>query len=134
MNNTVGITVGASVGATPTSRLTTSTLKLAAYRDVGVDPTLLLCCIFLLIWPLSATAQIFDWQSTEIQYLHGDGYQIPGNPNDVSRSIMTFSHADGWALGRNFFFMDTLISDGGETSQVNLYGELYSYLVSDRKE
>jgi len=53
---------------------------------------------------------------------------MPKNANDVSRSIITLSHADGWALGRNFFFMDTLISEQGEPSQVNLYGEFYSYL------
>jgi nucleoside-specific outer membrane channel protein Tsx len=122
MIDTKETTVSAIVGATPTSRLTTS-------RDVGIAPiTLLLLCTFLFIWPLSAAAKIFDWHSTEIQYLHGNGYQIPGNPNDVSRSILTLTHADGWALGRNFFFMDTLISDSGEPSQVNLYGELYSYL------
>lgn len=91
---------------------------------------LLFCALtqLLFIWPLSAQADIFAWSDTEIQYLHGDGYQMPMNSNDVSRSIITLSHADGWALGRNFFFMDTLISEQGEASQVNLYGEFYSYL------
>lgn len=87
-----------------------------------------LFCTLLFIWPLSAQADIFAWSDTEIQYLHGDDYQMPMNSNDVSRSIITLSHADGWALGRNFFFMDTLISEQGEASQVNLYGEFYSYL------
>lgn len=82
----------------------------------------------LFIWPLSAQADVFAWSDTEVQYLHGDGYQMPMNSNDVSRSIITLSHADGWALGRNFFFMDTLFSEHGEASQVNLYGEFYSYL------
>lgn len=85
----------------------------------------ILLCFF---YPLMAKAELFDWSSSEVQYLHGDSYQIPGNHQDVSRSIITVSHADGWALGRNFFFMDTLISDHGEPSQVNLYGEFYSYL------
>lgn len=80
------------------------------------------------IWPLSVQAELFDWSATEVQYLHGDGYLMPNNPSDVSRSIITLSHADGWALGRNFFFMDTLISEQGEASQVNVYGEFYSYL------
>ncbi|MGZ5008394.1 MAG: outer membrane protein OmpK [Methylobacter sp.] len=79
-------------------------------------------------WPVNTRAELFDWSATEIQYLHGEGYQIPKNAYDVSRSIITLSHADGWALGRNFFFMDTLISEQGEASQVNLYGEFYSYL------
>ncbi|MFI3186119.1 MAG: ion channel protein Tsx [Methylococcaceae bacterium] len=82
----------------------------------------------LCVYPPTAQAELFDWSATEIQYLHGDGYQMPKNGSDISRSIITLSHADGWALGRNFFFMDTLISDHGEVSQVNLYGEFYSYL------
>ncbi len=84
--------------------------------------------LVLCVWPSTAQADLFDWSTTEIQYLHGDGYQMPKKGSDISRSIITLSHADGWALGRNFFFMDTLISDHGEASQVNLYGEFYSYL------
>lgn len=75
-----------------------------------------------------AYADFFQWSNTEIQYLHGDGYRFPKNQNDVSRSIITVTHADGWALGRNFFFMDTLITESGESPQTNLYGEVYSYL------
>ena len=98
-------------------------------QPIALAP-LLFCVLsqLLFIWPLSAQADIFAWSDTEIQYLHGDGYQMPMNSNDVSRSIITLSHADGWALGRNFFFMDTLFSEQGEASQVNLYGEFYSYL------
>lgn len=92
----------------------------------------LLFCASLLLWASSAQANLLAWTDTEIQYLHGEGYQMPGNPNDVSRSIITLSHADGWALGRNFFFMDTLVSEQGEASQVNLYGEFYSYLSLSR--
>ena len=94
----------------------------------SITLTFLLFFTLLCIWPLSAQAKLFTWTDTEVQYLHGDDYQLPGNPNDVSRSIITLSHADGWALGRNFFFMDTLFSERGEAAQINLYGEFYSYL------
>lgn len=97
-------------------------------NEYFIASTRLLFCTLLFVWPLSVQANLFAWTDTEIQYLHGYGYQMPKNPNDVSRSIITLSHADGWALGRNFFFMDTLISEQGEPSQVNLYGEFYSYL------
>lgn len=90
----------------------------------GLVPCLLAACI----WPLNALADLFDWSSTELQYLHGESYKMPKNASEISRSIITLSHADGWALGRNFFFMDTLVSEQGEPSQVNLYGEFYSYL------
>lgn len=76
----------------------------------------------------AACAQAFEWSSTEVQYLHGDGYRSPGNGRDVARSLFTVTHADGYALGRNFFFMDTLITERGEPGQINLYGEAYTYL------
>ncbi|MDQ5939294.1 MAG: Ion channel protein Tsx [Pseudomonadota bacterium] len=81
----------------------------------------------LLLSPCFAYADFFDWSNTEVQYLHGSNYRMPKNANAIDKSILTISHADGWALGRNFFFMDTLFSEQGEPSQVNVYGELYSY-------
>lgn len=80
-----------------------------------------------LVW-----ADWFEWGNSEIQYLHGDGYRMPANPNDVSQSIITVTHAHGWALGHNFFFMDTLVTDDGQLSQTSVYGEAYSYLSLGR--
>jgi nucleoside-specific outer membrane channel protein Tsx len=81
----------------------------------------------LFLSPCFVYADFFDWSNTEVQYLHGSNYRMPKNANAIDKSIITVSHADGWALGRNFFFMDTLITEQGEPSQVNVYGELYSY-------
>ena len=81
----------------------------------------------LFLSPCFAYADFFDWSNTEVQYLHGSNYRMPKNANAIDKSIITVSHADGWAFGRNFFFMDTLITEQGEPSQVNVYGELYSY-------
>ncbi len=67
-----------------------------------------------------------EWSNSEIQYLHGANYNEPFNPNDIGQSIITVTHADGWAYGRNFFFMDALFTDSGQPSQTNLYGEAYS--------
>lgn len=67
-----------------------------------------------------------QWSNSEIQYLNGANFQEPGNSEDVSKSTITITHADGWTYGRNFFFMDTLFSTDGEPSQINLYGEAYS--------
>lgn len=86
-----------------------------------------LALLTLMLTP-GARADVFDWSNSEIQYLQGSGYRMPGNDNDIDYSIITVTHADGWAYGRNFFFMDTLISEAGEPSQVNLYGEFYSSL------
>lgn len=85
----------------------------------------------MLLCSASATAvadDFFTWTNTELQYLHGGSYREPGNPHDISRSIITFTHSHGWALGYNFMFMDTLISEDGQPSQTSVYGEAYSYL------
>ncbi len=96
---------------------------------ISMSPLLRYTLIPLLcIWPITSQANIFDWSSTDVQYLQGDGYHMPQNPHDISRSIITLNHVDGWAMGRNFFFMDTWVSEQGEPSQVNIYGEFYSYL------
>lgn len=83
--------------------------------------------LIFFVMPAVTIANGFDWSSTEIQYLHGQGYRMPRNSQDIGQSIITVSHADGWALGRNFFFMDTLITDNGQPSQTSVYGEAYSY-------
>lgn len=77
----------------------------------------------------TASGAGFEWSNSEIQYLHGDSYRMPSNPKPVSMSIITVTHADGWSLGRNFFFMDTYISDGGQSQQTSVYGEAYSYFT-----
>jgi len=88
---------------------------------------------FALLWVVScfnlAHGQLFEWSNSEIQYLYGNGYRKPNNTNQISQSIITITHADGWSLGRNFFFMDTAISDAGQPPQTSVYGEAYSYLT-----
>ena len=76
-----------------------------------------------------AHGAIFEWSNNEIQYLYGNGYRKPNNPNQISQSTITITHADRWSLGRNFFFMDTYISDAGQSPQTTVYGEAYSYLT-----
>ena len=88
-----------------------------------INPFITLLFAKLLLTPCFAYADFFDWSNTEVQYLHGSNYRMPKNANAIDKSIITVSHADGWALGRDFFFMDTLISEQGEPSQVNVYGE-----------
>jgi len=84
--------------------------------------------ILLLALPAISQGDFLEWSTTEIQYLHGSNYQEPGFNHDFSKSIITVTHADGWAYGRNFFFMDTMFTDGYEDwpSQTELYGEVYS--------
>lgn len=94
------------------------------------SPRFYLYCSFLMLCTaeLPASDQWLTWTNTELQYLHGSGYREPGRASDISQSIITFTHADGWALGHNFMFMDTLISEAGQPAQTSVYGEAYSYL------
>lgn len=86
-----------------------------------------LSCYVLILFSISTVrADWFEWTNNEIQYLHGDNYHEPFNPNNISQSIITITHADSWKFGRNFFFLDTLITENGQPSQTNLYGEIYS--------
>ncbi|MGZ4958791.1 MAG: hypothetical protein ACXV7J_06040 [Methylomonas sp.] len=55
--------------------------------------------LLALEFTVDAHAGVFDWSNSEIQYLHGNGYRMPGNDNDIAYSIITVTHADGWALG-----------------------------------
>lgn len=82
--------------------------------------------LLLFAAPATGIADFMLWSNSEIQYLHGDNYQEPFNSNDLSQSILTFTHVHGWAYGRNFFFMDTLFTEAGQPPQINLYGEAYS--------
>jgi nucleoside-specific outer membrane channel protein Tsx len=84
------------------------------------------CFIGLLTATATSNADFIQWQESEIQYLNGNNYNEAFNPNQVGKSTITITHVHGWTYGRNFFFMDTLISTAGEAEQVNLYGEAYS--------
>jgi len=89
-------------------------------------PNAALIALLPLQIPAPSSADFMQWSNSEIQYLHGSNYHEPFNPNDVSQSIITVTHAHGWAYGRNFFFLDTLFTESGQQAQTNLYGEAYS--------
>ena len=94
--------------------------------DFSPIPRALAAAALALVIAPSSRADFLQWSNSEIQYLHGANYREPFNPNDVSQSIITVTHADGWAYGRNFFFLDTLFTESGQPAQTNLYGEAYS--------
>ncbi len=59
-----------------------------------------------------AHAKLLNWQSNNIQLLRGSSY----NPGPDDRTIITLEHANGWAYGDTFFFMDVTLPDSGGTS------------------
>lgn len=56
---------------------------------------------FLIISP--AHANWLEWQSNNIQLLHGDGFLLS---DENEQTTFTFEHANGWKYGDNFFYID----------------------------
>lgn len=98
--------------------------------------TVLTCAAFALATGLAALpARALDWIDNEIQLLHSRNYREPANPQHVSKDIVTLQHASGYALGRNFAFVDILKSGNQELnlagqpeSPTEVYGEAYTTL------
>ncbi len=59
----------------------------------------------------SVPCQAAEWSTTNVQLLHGDGYEL----GDNSMAIMTVEHANGWKYGDNFFFLDVSNPDAEGT-------------------
>ncbi len=87
----------------------------------------------------SLPAAALEWSATEVELLHSSRFREPFNPNGVSKNILTFQHADGFSLGRNFMFVDLAksgnqerdLSDNPE-SPSDVYAEAYTTLSLSR--
>lgn len=79
-----------------------------------------------------ASAGAAKWSSTNFQYLYGDSYAQIGvddsgklGSTDVSSSVITLEHVNGWKYGDNFFFVDITNSDRGDPNKpTSYYGEI----------
>lgn len=58
----------------------------------------------------AAQAQIF--QDNSIAYSYGTRFHEPFNPNNITKSWVTYTHVDGDKWGGNFFTVDLKMSDG----------------------
>lgn len=56
-------------------------------------------------------ASAADWSDTFIGFRTGTNFKETGNPESITKYVVTFSHASGYSLGQNFFIVDLLISD-----------------------
>jgi len=67
----------------------------------------------------------FQWQTNEVHFQYGNNFAIPFSANDAEQDalIYTFQHADGWAYGDNFFFVDLI---DAEDTGFDLYTEFYT--------
>lgn len=61
--------------------------------------------------------QLLQWQSTNIQWLKGQDYEL----GDKNRTVLTLEHANKWAFGDFYGFVDhSFFKEGGEST----YGEI----------
>ncbi|UTW02173.1 DUF5020 family protein [Amphritea atlantica] len=58
----------------------------------------------------SASAEML-WSSFSLSYLNGSDYEV----GDPDRQVVTVEHASGHSWGDNFFFLDRLESDNGDS-------------------
>ena len=73
----------------------------------------------LTLIPSSASA--VDWQDNAFRLWYGPDFREPANPNDIPKTILSFTHVDGYKWGGNYLNIDLLYSLGsggnGDTVQ-----------------
>lgn len=88
---------------------------------------------------LAAPAAAAQWQDNAIGYRWGATFREPGvvdadgKAKDVAKSILSFTHVDGYELGGNFLGIDYLISNDADPSVGGAQGaaELYAVYRTD---
>lgn len=81
------------------------------------------------------------WQSTKVEIHRGYNYINPFAPEgtEYDATILSFSHANGWKYGDNFFWFDVTREDDID-SKVSIYGEfaprfsIFKMAKADRSE
>ncbi|CAG0973366.1 hypothetical protein MTYP_01355 [Methylophilaceae bacterium] len=86
----------------------------------------------LVLLLLGQQAFAAEWRTTEVQWLYGNAYREPFNPDDVSKGIITLQQAAGYKSGRYFFFVDALQSNGRDQHATEAYAEGYGSLSLSR--
>ncbi len=74
-----------------------------------------------------ANAQIF--QDNVFEYRYGTRFREPTNPQDITKSIINYTHVDGYKWGSNFLSIDYLISDSTDPANNGGEGAREVYVV-----
>jgi|GEM_PF-2265185 len=74
--------------------------------------------LFLLVPTLMAQADSMGWRSSNIQFLHGNQYEV----GPSTRESITVEHASSWQLGESYFFSNIFNRRDVGTE---LYAEFY---------
>jgi len=60
-----------------------------------------------------------DWSDTYLGYRYGTKFREPFNNEDITKNILSLTHASGYKYGTNFFNVDFLMSDSKDPSNAN---------------
>jgi hypothetical protein len=85
--------------------------KLRRATEMMIDRKTLLGAAFASV-ALIGQAHAFTFSDTLISTEWGPSYKEPGIVGPVQKNIISFTHADGYKYGTNFFNIDALKSDG----------------------
>lgn len=74
---------------------------------------------------VSAAPQVSaaTWSDTYIGYRYSTQFTEPNNTDDVTKHVLQFTHASGYAYGQNFLNVDLLQSDNNDPANGDLKGE-----------
>jgi nucleoside-specific outer membrane channel protein Tsx len=84
---------------------------------------------------VAAPAFAAEWQDNAIGYRWGYNFREPGvvdangKPKDVAKSIVSFTHVDGWKYGGNFLTFDYLTSTKADPAVGGAGGAAEFYLT-----
>ena len=79
-------------------------------------------CPLLLLAAISWASPLWasTWSDTYIGYRYGQGYREPYNPNDITKNIISLTHASGYKYGGNFFNVDMLMSNSEDAASCDV--------------
>lgn len=76
------------------------------------------------------SARPLDWSDNTLSFGYGTAFREPYIANNISKNILTYTHADGYALGTNFLNVDFLYSDHNDPAAANsMAGAKQVYVV-----
>lgn len=73
--------------------------------------------------------RFFEWTSNTLGFRYGQQFTNPNNPDKFAKRIYSFSHADGYRYGSNFFHLDVFFSDSRDPRKGTDHGGSEVYAV-----
>ncbi|KSW23456.1 nucleoside-binding protein [Pseudomonas sp. ADP] len=73
--------------------------------------------------------RFFEWTSNTLGFRYGQQFTNPNNPDKFAKRIYSFSHADGYRYGSNFFHLDVFLSDSRDPRKGTDHGGSEVYAV-----